>query len=77
MAKSSWSYKTAGEMTEALAARKVSALELAEEAIARIERCDERINAVCVRDFSRALDAAAPPTRRWRAATAGHCLASR
>lgn len=52
------SYKTAGEMAAALTARRVSAVELAEEAIARIERHDGRINAVCVRDFSRALDAA-------------------
>ncbi len=58
MAKSSWTYKTAAEMADALAAKKVSALELAEEAIARIERCDGRINAICVRDFARARDAA-------------------
>ena len=58
MAKSSWTYKTAAEMADALAAREVSAVELAEAAIARIERYDARINAVCVRDFSRALDAA-------------------
>ena len=38
--------------------RKVSAVELAHDAIGRIERHDGRINAVCVRDFSRALDAA-------------------
>jgi amidase len=45
-------------MATALAERKVSAVELAEQAIARIERCDGRVNAVCVRDFPRALDAA-------------------
>jgi amidase len=36
----------------------VSAVELAEAAIARIERHDGALNAVCVRDFDRALDAA-------------------
>ena len=45
-------------IVEALAARKVSALELADEAIARIEARDGPINAVVVRDFDRARDAA-------------------
>jgi amidase len=58
LVKSSWSYKTAAEMADALAAKQVSAAELAEEAIARIERCDGRINAVCVRDFAQAREAA-------------------
>ena len=58
MAKSQWSFKTAVELSEALAAKKVSAVELAQEAIARIERHDGKINAVCVRDFARALEAA-------------------
>ncbi len=58
MAKSQWSYKTAIEISAALAARKVSAVELAQDAIGRIERHDAKINAVCVRDFGRALDAA-------------------
>ena len=58
MAKSPWSFKTALEASAALKARKVSAIELAHDAIGRIERHDGRINAVCVRDFSRALDTA-------------------
>jgi hypothetical protein len=58
VAKSPWSFKTALELSVALKARKVSAVELAHNAIGRIERHDGRINAVCVRDFSRALDAA-------------------
>ena len=58
MAKSQWSFATAVEMSAALAAKKVSAVELAQDAIGRIERHDSKINAVCVRDFSRALDAA-------------------
>jgi amidase len=49
---------TAGELIAALAARKVSALELADAAIARIERLDGPINAVVVRDFDRARQAA-------------------
>lgn len=51
-------YMSVRELTSALAAREVSARELAEAAIARIERLDPRLNAVCVRDFERALDAA-------------------
>jgi amidase len=58
VAKSQWSFATAVELAAALAARKVSAVELAQDAIGRIERHDGKINAVCVRDFSRALDAA-------------------
>jgi amidase len=58
LAKSQWSFKTAVDMSAALKAKKVSAVELAQDAIGRIERHDAKINAVCVRDFSRALDAA-------------------
>ncbi len=58
MAKSEWSFKTAAECSAALAAKKISAVELAQDAIARIERHDAKINAVCVRDFARGLEAA-------------------
>ena len=58
MAKSQWSFRNAVEMSAALAAKKVSAVELAEDAIGRIERHDGKINAICVRDFDRALTAA-------------------
>ena len=58
MAKSQWSFKTATELSAALAAKQVSAVELAEDAIARIERHDDKINAICVRDFDRAMQAA-------------------
>jgi amidase len=58
MAKSQWSFKTAVEMSAALAAKKVSAVELAQDAIDRIERHDAKINAICVRDFERGLEAA-------------------
>jgi amidase len=55
---SDWSYKTAGELTAALAARQVTAVELTEDAITRIEAHDRAVNALCVRDFDRALAAA-------------------
>jgi amidase len=58
LAKSQWSFKTAVELSAALKARHVSAVELAQDAIGRIERHDGRINAVCVRDFERGVDAA-------------------
>ena len=49
---------SAGALVEALAAGRVSALELADAAIARIESRDKAINAVVVRDFDRAREAA-------------------
>jgi len=58
VAKSQWSFKSAVEQSAALAARKVSAVELAQDAIGRIERHDAKINAICVRDFARGLEAA-------------------
>jgi len=51
-------FATAGDLVAALAARQVSALELADAAIARIERLDGPVNAVVVRDFDRAREAA-------------------
>ena len=58
MAKWQWSFKTAIELSAALKAKKVSAVELAQDAISRIKRHDGKINAICVRDFDRALEAA-------------------
>ena len=58
MAKSQWSFRTATELSAALAARKISAVELAQDVIGRIERHDGKVNAICVRDFSRGLEAA-------------------
>jgi amidase len=58
LAKSQWSFATAVELSAALKARKVSAVELAKDAIGRIERHDAKVNAVCVRDFARGLEAA-------------------
>jgi amidase len=53
-----FSYMTASDLAAAMAAGKVSALELTQDAIARIERFDQKINAICVRDFEHAIDAA-------------------
>jgi amidase len=58
LAKTQWSFATAVELSAALAAKKVSAVELAQDAIGRIERYDNKINAICVRDFERGLAAA-------------------
>lgn len=58
VAKSQWSFKTAVELSEALRKKQVSAVELAEDAIGRIERHDGKVNAICVRDFERGLAAA-------------------
>jgi amidase len=70
LAKSQWSFKTATELSAALAAKKISAVELAQDAIGRIERHDGKINAICVRDFTRALEAArAADTARARGET--------
>jgi amidase len=49
---------SATDLVAALAARRVSALELTDDAIARIEARDVGVNAVVVRDFDRARDAA-------------------
>ena len=58
LATSQWSFQTAVELSAALAANKVSAVELTQDTISRIERHDSKINAVCVRDFERGLDSA-------------------
>ena len=71
MARSQWSFKTATELSAALAAKQVSAVELAQDAIDRIERHDGKINAICVRDFARGLEAArAADAARARGETA-------
>src|SRR3954468_24752108 len=59
-----WDYGSISTLLSALHARKLSASELIEHTIARIEALDGRINAVVVRDFDRARNAA--PPRRYR-----------
>ena len=51
-------YRTAGDLVKALADKKISARELLDAAISRIEALDPKINAVVVRDFDRARTAA-------------------
>jgi amidase len=51
-------YRTAGELLQALATRQISSRELVNDAIARIETLDPKINAIVVRDFDRARAAA-------------------
>ena len=51
-------YRNAGDLIQALAARQISARELLDDAVARIEALDPKINAVVVRDFDRARAAA-------------------
>lgn len=58
MAPSHPDFMTASEMTAELKAKRVSAVELAQHSIDRITRHDGAINAICVRDFDRALEAA-------------------
>ncbi|NUP16722.1 MAG: amidase [Streptomyces sp.] len=53
-----WKLPTAEELTAALRAGEVTSMELTDEAIARIERDDKAINAICVPDFDRARAAA-------------------
>src|SRR5215831_20092939 len=57
-ASSDLDYRTSTELVGLLAARKVSAVELFERSVARIEARDKAINAVVVRDFDRAREAA-------------------
>ncbi|MBF6170812.1 amidase [Nocardia blacklockiae] len=53
-----WNFRSAEEIVAALRAGVVSSAELTDEAIARIERDDEAINAICVPDFENARAAA-------------------
>jgi amidase len=51
-------YHSATDLTQALAARQISARELLDFAITRIEALDPKVNAVVVRDYERARVAA-------------------
>lgn len=53
-----WAYRSAGELAQSLSKKEVSALELTDQFIARIEALDGDLNAVPVRDFTRAREAA-------------------
>ena len=58
IAPSEWDYRTAKETADALQARKISTVELTDHVIARIQALDQKLNAVVVRDFDRAREAA-------------------
>jgi amidase len=53
-----WNFQSAEELAAALHAGEVTSAELTDEAIARIERDDKVINAICVPDFDNARAAA-------------------
>src|SRR5262245_17883993 len=55
---SGWSFRSAKDLAAALKKREVSAVELLDQVIARVEALDGRLNAVVVRDFERAPAAA-------------------
>jgi len=53
-----WDYCTITELVEGLRSRRISAAEVVDHTIARIEALDSDVNAVVVRDFERAREAA-------------------
>jgi amidase len=55
---SEWAYRSIGDLVAALRGKQISALELTDQFIARIEALDRDINSVVVRDFERARAAA-------------------
>ena len=61
---SQWTYASAEELAEALSAGKVSASELARDAIERIESADGAINSICVKTYESALADAAKADER-------------
>jgi Asp-tRNA(Asn)/Glu-tRNA(Gln) amidotransferase A subunit family amidase len=74
---SEWGYHTIKELVEALQAPRISASELLEHTVARSEALDQRLNAVVVRDFDRAREAATAGRRRPRPRRdGGRCWAS-
>ncbi|CCD85971.1 putative amidase [Bradyrhizobium sp. ORS 285] len=74
MAASQWTFATAVETVKALAHREVSSVELTQLAIDRITGHDDKINAVCVRDFDRALQAARAADERLARGERGSLL---
>jgi amidase len=61
-------------MAEALDCKDVSAVELTEAAIARIEACEPHLNAICVRDFAAAREAASEADARRARGESGPLL---
>ena len=58
IAASEWDYRNIPELLQALQTGRISSSELVHHTIARIEALDQRLNAVVVRDFERAREAA-------------------
>jgi TnpA family transposase/Asp-tRNA(Asn)/Glu-tRNA(Gln) amidotransferase A subunit family amidase len=61
---SQWTYASAAELAQALGAGKTSAIELARDAIERIESADSALNAMCVKTYEIALAEAAEADAR-------------
>ena len=70
---SEWDFASVVELAAALRSRKLSASELLEHTVARVEALDQRFNAVVVRDFDRARTRLKLPMRRWPAASSDRC----
>jgi amidase len=68
---SGWSFRSAKDLAAALKKRDISAVELLEQVIARVEALDGRLNAVVVRDFERARAAVKRPIWRSGAVSRG------
>jgi len=65
-----WAYRSAGELTQSLLKKEISALELTDQFIAPIEALDGDLNAVPVRDFAARVKLREQRTRRLSAARA-------
>jgi amidase len=61
---SQWTYASAAELAQALGAGNASAIELARDAIERIESADTALNAMCVKTYEAALAEAAEADAR-------------
>ena len=70
-------YLSAGQLSEGLRRKRFSSLELTNHLIARIERRDVTINAVVVRDFERAREAARAADAALARGERGRCSACR
>ena len=76
MSVSQWTYASAADLADALGKREVSSVELARDAIERIEAVDGPLNSICVKTYDAALAAAAEADARLRAtANADRCSA--
>ena len=70
MHSSQWTYASAADLAQALREGKASAVELARDAIKRIESADAALNAMCVKTYETALAEPLKPMRGSRVASA-------